>query len=1227
MEQSKESIVSLVLINFISKIEGSGCKFALIHQSLSIEEIVKGDVDIVLDRHPDEVILPIIEELQQKNQLRLIQRLHYEISHGYYYILQITGQPNSFLHLDCLYDPYGINRYHLPTPELLADREKIAWCYKTPPETETLYLTIKRAIKGDIDATRLQYLQSNLQAHADAIAPRLRHWFGDAAQPLIAELMLADGPAAAKVTLQQMKTHLENRFKQQYPGRYAAASVLSKARQFKRFVQPTGLFVVVLGPDGCGKSTLANQLPQDLNRAYRKIWQFHWRPGLLPKLGKTGTSAGSGGSLQPPTESSYRGWVSLARFVYYWLDFVLGYWLVIYPRKAQTTLVIGERYFPDVLVNPARYGFAVPHWLMRLAAQAVPAPDILILLSDNPAAIHARKDELTVAQIEHLLNAYRQELPHWRQPVVIDCGGGIDDMVQQVEEQILATTAARNVNERQAADQWHAFPSGKAPKLWVHHRQSFRQALALYHPYSLPGKISKGLVTAMPDALLHKLFKTRPDSTELNRLRQQVQIIQNLMSQNGLTVSFSRGTPGGHRKITAQVTAQGQVIAYVKIADQHTQALLSNEAEWLRRFKELPLKGIVLPELLAFSSVGTDWYLCQSAPVLPDQQRPVALDALDIDFLQQMAKVGSQPVPFSTCWQDHGYQDKMAACQNNPAHRLLWQHLEDIIRDTLQTTGVVCGPSHGDYAPWNTLQLADGSLYVFDWEYAANSRPVLFDLLHRVFMPSRLVSRQNPQQCLQTLLDLWQSPLSQQWLQTGLNIPPAHALAYIGLYFVELAEREIASAGQISEFLQLCLTELLIAGKHPRHQRKVLVSAYACEPDQGSEPGVGWRWVDQIGRDNVTWVITKKNNRSSIEAELAQRPNPNLHFEYVDLPKWASFWKKKQRGIRTYYYLWQFAALTRGLKLHKTVRFDLGHHVTFVNDWLWSFLALMPIPFVWGPIGSHPKMSDQLLPDAKSIKQDWARFLFQSFMRCIDPLYWITISRARKILGINKQTLKLFPISLFSGEKLEVQPAIAVENFSNELLYKNKSSNKFNVFFMGRFVPMKGPHLTIESFALFAKNFPNTHLTLIGKGPSLKELKSRVHQLGISDMVDFIDWLPRQQAIEMMADSDVFLFPSMEGGGMVVLEAMALGVPVICLDFGGPGAVIDNNCGIKVQLKNKEDLIYDISEALLSIAQNNEIREHLSRGAIEKVKSQINWDSKHAICERIYKEVTDRCLK
>lgn len=112
---------------------------------------------------------------------------------------------------------------------------------------------------------------------------------------------------------------------------------------------------------------------------------------------------------------------------------------------------------------------------------------------------------------------------------------------------------------------------------------------------------------------------------------------------------------------------------------------------------------------------------------------------------------------------------------------------------------------------------------------------------------------------------------------------------------------------------------------------KILVSAYACEPGKGSEPGSGWYGVKKIAPFNEVWVITRANNREAIENTLPEDPMPNIHWVYYDLPAWMRFWKKGGRGVQLYYFLWQLGLYFVAKKLHARVGFDVVHHITFAT--------------------------------------------------------------------------------------------------------------------------------------------------------------------------------------------------------------------------------------------------------------------------------------------------------
>ena len=94
---------------------------------------------------------------------------------------------------------------------------------------------------------------------------------------------------------------------------------------------------------------------------------------------------------------------------------------------------------------------------------------------------------------------------------------------------------------------------------------------------------------------------------------------------------------------------------------------------------------------------------------------------------------------------------------------------------------------------------------------------------------------------------------------------------------------------------------------------KVLMSAYCCEPNLGSEEGVGWNTVCQVARRHQVWVLIGTDEREAVEHYLEHNPMPNVHWVFVDVPKWLTRpWKKGERGRRFHYMLWQYWAYLEG---------------------------------------------------------------------------------------------------------------------------------------------------------------------------------------------------------------------------------------------------------------------------------------------------------------------------
>ena len=168
---------------------------------------------------------------------------------------------------------------------------------------------------------------------------------------------------------------------------------------------------------------------------------------------------------------------------------------------------------------------------------------------------------------------------------------------------------------------------------------------------------------------------------------------------------------------------------------------------------------------------------------------------------------------------------------------------------------------------------------------------------------------------------------------------------------------------------------------------RVLATAYACEPGLGSEAGIGWNWARQIARRHECWLITRENNAPLVEERARAEGLRSLHVVGFDLPPWLRFWKRRSRGAVAYFSLWQRALARLARRLDREVGFDVLHHLTFASSWIPSGLAGLERPFVWGPVGQHPRVPARFLPRAalRARAAEWAKeAVRESLVRC-DP--------------------------------------------------------------------------------------------------------------------------------------------------------------------------------------------------------------------------------------------------
>ena len=395
---------------------------------------------------------------------------------------------------------------------------------------------------------------------------------------------------------------------------------------------------------------------------------------------------------------------------------------------------------------------------------------------------------------------------------------------------------------------------------------------------------------------------------------------------------------------------------------------------------------------------------------------------------------------------------------------------------------------------------------------------------------------------------------------------------------------------------------------------KILLSAYACEPNKGSEPEVGWKWATTLsGLDHEVYVVTRSNNKENIQNYLNKNHISNLNFIYFDYPKWfiKIFKRKSNQYSYLYFFLWQLGIFFSVKPYIKKIKFDFIHHVTFVSLRYPSFLCLYKIPFIFGPISGGDIIPNNLrgkFTIAEKIKE-FLRDLSNNYIK-FSPLMNLTFLKSKKIFVNSEATKKIIPSKYHY--KTELMLAIGNSNTVKTNLNFNKDKKKFNICYAGNLLNLKGISLAIETFNELKKINSNIFLTVAGSGPLEFELKRKAEYYNIDQSILWLGQINRNELFELFKKSDLLLMPTLrDSGGFVILEAMSFGLPVATLDLGGPGIIVDNDCGIKIDVTDKSEnqIVFELVSKINNLFQNNEKILYKKKKSLERIKA-FSWEQK-----------------
>jgi glycosyltransferase involved in cell wall biosynthesis len=419
----------------------------------------------------------------------------------------------------------------------------------------------------------------------------------------------------------------------------------------------------------------------------------------------------------------------------------------------------------------------------------------------------------------------------------------------------------------------------------------------------------------------------------------------------------------------------------------------------------------------------------------------------------------------------------------------------------------------------------------------------------------------------------------------------------------------------------------------PMRRRRVLVSAIAVSPARGSEPGIGWNIGSRLAKyHDVTLMClpgTHYPHKQEIEAYVKEHGEiPGLTMLYIDAPKlYRLFDHSSSSFLRPFYYIgyasWQRAAYEKVKELHAQQPFELTHHLNILGYREPGYLWKLPIPFFWGPVAGASNLPWSYFP-----MLSWRDRLAYGLRNVANEIQKRMYRRPRKAAraaahswAIGEDNRRMFtdvfnvPAECLCEAGGKPQPQLAsVKKY-------DPTVEPLRLVWAGYHLGRKAVPLVLHAIAKIGDEFP-IRFTVIGNGPERATWENLARQLGIADKVTWPGELPHAQALAEMSKGHVFTFPSLqEASSTVTLEALSLGLPVICHDACGMGFIVNADCGFKVPMISPARSIDGYVEALRALHQNPGDLEKLSRGALRR-SEELSWD----YAARMIAEGYDRVL-
>lgn len=425
---------------FVDFLEKNKYPYVILGNVQAYPNEIGSDVDIAISTTHFPDLNKIIRSFCEENNIHVYNLLQHEVT-GFFYAIFHTNKENSeitCIALDFCSDYMRQGRLILTSDQLLKDRQVIEQhgfkFYVSKSSIRFIYYLIKKIEKKNIDKAQFEFLLGLWNSDREGCNRELFTVFDQYSVLRIQKAFDSGlGEELSSDLLRSLSLLTSSRYSVSMP-----TSIKNTLRFVSRIIRPTGMVTAFYGCDGSGKSTLIHRLMSEANEitGFRFVSYHH----LYPQK-KSNTSVNP---VMNPHEQKLRSVIgSNLKLVYFLFRYWIGYWLIVYPQKIRSGLVIFDRYYFDIYVDPRRYRHNGSEWLTKLVGYLLPKPDISIVVDVSPETLQSRKQEVSFTESKRQREGYLELANNHTNMVVVDNERDIEDAFFAVRSAIFKRAEER----------------------------------------------------------------------------------------------------------------------------------------------------------------------------------------------------------------------------------------------------------------------------------------------------------------------------------------------------------------------------------------------------------------------------------------------------------------------------------------------------------------------------------------------------------------------------------------------------------------------------------------------------------------------------------------------------------------------------------------------------------------------------------------------------------------